>query len=92
MQFDHKNYTNQSLLNVDITQTQIIGSCFCQVAPFTQVFKSDLVCEFINCNLDNVIIPSGCTLTNCCNNNILTIGDFDWIVDEKLQPIKKVGE
>jgi uncharacterized protein YjbI with pentapeptide repeats len=92
MNLDYKDFTNKKFLDVDITQSQISGSCFYQAEPYTKIFKDDLVCDFHNCNMDNVDLPQGCTISGTtCNRQIKWFDDEIWTVDREGNKIEKVN-
>ena len=54
---------------------------------------------FINCNLDNIILPKNSTLINCSNRRIRSFKDVageksedDRVLDEDNKPIRKVND
>ena len=84
MNLDYKDFTNKKFLDVDIPQTQISGSCFYQEEPYSKIFKDDLVCDFHNCNMDNVDLPQGCTISGTtCNRHIKWFDNELWSVDRE---------
>lgn len=68
----------------DFSNTQIIGSSFFQPnAPYTEIFPKEIVnVEFIDCNLDNCILPKGSVLTRSTNLQIKVIDGIDCIVND----------
>ncbi len=93
MDYAHKDFTGQSLIERDDMNGQaIIGSCFSQERPDTIVFPPDLIgVTFIDCNLDNCTIPDGNTVQGGSRRRILVQGDgFDWIVDADNNPVERV--
>jgi uncharacterized protein YjbI with pentapeptide repeats len=89
---DYQDFTNQKFLDIDITQSQISGSCFYQEEPYTKIFKDDLVCNFHNCNMDNVDLPIGCTISGTtCNKQIKWFEDELWTIDKDGNKIEKVS-
>lgn len=67
----------------------IVGACFSQENPDTHVFRESLTgVTFINCNLDNVYIPSGNTVIDCSQRRFkCQVDGYDWIVDENNNPV-----
>lgn len=65
----------------------IIGSCFSQETPDTEVFPSDAKIHFINCNLDNCKIPEGCTVEGGSRRRYKVQNDGnDWEIDAENIP------
>ena len=75
---------------VEFNDTEIIGACFYQDRPYSDVFPKDVKgLVLTKCNLDNVNIPAGATVNGGCNNHILTQSDGEyWIVDRDLKPVR----
>lgn len=87
-EFSGRDFTCQTLLNSNLNGRVIYGSCFSQEIPDTEVFSSGLVATFLNCNLDNVKVPVGCTVQNCSQRRFMAQSDgLDWFVDENNNPI-----
>jgi hypothetical protein len=74
--------------------SEIIGTCFAQHEPFTDVFPKELSkVTFSKCNLDNCIVPEGCTVNGGCHRQIKVQNDLeDWIVDNYLNPIEPLNK
>ena len=74
----------------DMTDIEIRGSCFSQEKPDTRIFPSDMVgVTFINCNLDNCIIPEGNFIIDCSQKKFKVQSDGkDWILDENYKPVE----
>lgn len=93
--YSHKSFTNKTFINENLEDFtgEIYGSCFYQEnKPNSIIFPEGINCKFINCNLDNVLVPENCILENCTNKKIQVQEDgFDWILDENNNPIEKIG-
>lgn len=91
--YSHKDFTGKSLVDIkpeELNDSIIIGSCFYQEnVPDCKVFPDGAKgITFIDCNLDNVLLPPESKLQNSSNRRILMQNDLeDWILDEKLKPI-----
>lgn len=68
----------------------IVCSCFSQQKPDTVIFPEEMTgVTFINCNLDNVLIPPGNTVEGGLHRRYLTLEDgTDWIIDENNNPVE----
>ena len=89
MDYSHADFTGRNLTKHKIEQTEIVGSCFSQENPDTEVFPADLAVTFINCNLDNCVIPKGCTVEGGSNRRCKIMNDRnEWEVDEAGNPIR----
>ena len=91
--YSYKSLKRQSFVDVDAREfnhTDIVGSSFYQNEPYTDVFPSNITgVTFINCNLDNVEIPSGATVNNGTNKHIRTMNDGEyWIVGKDGKPVE----
>jgi hypothetical protein len=82
--YSYKDFTGKGLTKVDPKELagEIYGSCFHQHLPKTEVFPKGIDTVFVNCNLDNCIIPDGAEMKNCTNLMIKNFGDT-----EKLDPL-----
>jgi len=72
--YSFKDYTNQLKNNpgIDLTDangTTIQGTNFHQDAfPFVDMAAMGLTnITFVDCDLDNIIVPESCTMKGCCN-------------------------
>lgn len=95
--YSHKDFTGLSFVDhdlFDLSYLTIKGSCFFQREPDTQVFPENMSgVTFINCNLDNCIIPEGNEVIDCSTLRIMTLEDgLDWIVDENNSPIQPLSQ
>jgi len=85
--YSHGDFTGQDLTSHDVegfNDTEIVGSCFFQPnSPRSNVFPSGITgVTFVKCNLDNCVIPEGCTLEKSTNLHIKAIDGVDCVVDE----------
>ncbi len=94
--YSHKDFTGKLLVSIlaEDLAGQIVGSCFSQERPGTQVFPVSLPgTEFVGCNLDNVSIPAGCLVTDCSTRRFAVQPDgTDWEVDADGVPIRPLGQ
>lgn len=93
--WSRKDYTTLTLLNESILAgTTIYGSCFSKEEPDTQVFPSTMTgVTFINCNLDNVLMPEGNLIKGGLKRKFKVQNDLrDWEIDGSNKPIKLVNE
>lgn len=86
--YSHKDFTGRTLLNENIKDINIFGSCFSQEIPDRHIFPEDMTgVVFYNCNLDNVYIPTGNTTIGCSQKKFKVQNDLmDWILDADLKP------
>ena len=93
--YSFKDFTGQSLIKEDPKEFtgSIKGSCFYHEA-LTEVFPDDIECTFERCNLDNVIVPAGCTISIGCTNKRVEIqNDCEaWILDDDGKPVEPVSK
>lgn len=88
--YSHKDFTNRNLLDrTDLDGQYIRSSCFSQEKPDTQVFPDSMSgVTFVNCNLDNCIIPDGNEVIDCSTTRYEVQNDLnDWEVDEEGNPL-----
>lgn len=92
MSFSHKSFSGRKLRNADFSGVSVIrGSGFSQEQPDTEVFPDGLAVTFINCNLDNVVIPAGCTVIDSSTRRFMAQEDgLDWLVDGNNNPIERL--
>ncbi len=111
--YSHGDFTDQTFTDrpaKEFNDTEIVGSCFYQQAGTdTVVFPADMKgVTFRRCNLDNVLIPSGCTVAeDCCTKRIMaqpltpkatkddgdyTEGAVDWFVDKDNKPTEPMDK
>lgn len=92
--FSSRDYTNLILDDVQhyMNDETIRGACFSQQQPDTKVFPDEMTgVTFVNCNLDNCIIPEGNTLIDCSNRRYQVQNDLnDWEIDENNNPVRLV--
>ena len=90
--YSYKDFTNITFIDKsasDFNNTIIKGSCFYQEnKPDSHIFPEDIKgVIFEKCNLDNVYIPLGNTIIDCCHRKIKIQNDLeDWILDNDLKP------
>lgn len=102
--YSFKDFTHQTFLMTPVEEfndTIIRGSCFYQekledhdndlVAVFPEGMKG---VTFERCNLDNVLIPKGNTVEDCCSNRRIKIQNDleDWVIDSNgkaKEPVNK---
>ena len=87
----HADYTGRTFLASDPAEwsgSTLIGTCFAQEQPGTQVFPagtSDVM--FIDCNLDNVLLPAESVAMGGCRRQFCVQADAeDWLVDDAGEP------
>jgi len=86
------SFKRQSFVNVPVKEfdsSEIIGSSFYQDIPYSKVFPDSIKgVKFINCNLDNCIIPIGAIVIGGTNKHFKVMNDQEyWIVDKNKNPI-----
>jgi len=91
--YSHKDFTQRTLTDTkpeEWNDTEVVNSCFYNEKPRTQVFPDGTKgVKFIRCNLDNVIVPKGCTTEGCSTRLIGVQNDLeDWILDQDLKPVE----
>ncbi len=94
MEYSHKDFTGQHLSHrKDMSNQVIIGSCFSQEVPNSQVFPSNMKgTNFINCNLDNCIIPKGNIISGGVARSFQIQNDLeDWVVSKDGTPLEPVN-
>jgi len=81
-----KTYTHLSAAEFD---GEIIGACFHQDTPYTDVFPAGIRTTFVNTNLDNCNIPPGATVGTGCTNKFFAKQNNQeyYLVDSRLRPI-----
>lgn len=90
--YSHKDFTGRLLLDKNLKDITIFGSCFSQEIPDRHIFPDDITgVTFINCNLDNVYIPDGNMVIGCSQRKFKAQNDLmDWILDVDLKPIEPI--
>ena len=82
----------------DMKDINIYGSVFYQEClegeeVVKDIFPDDATITFYNCNLDNILIPSGCQVIGGSNKKLKIQNDWeDWILDNDLKPIKPMNK
>jgi hypothetical protein len=92
--YSHRDFTGQVLTDRPAKEFEgeIVGSCFSQEAPGTEVFPKDAACTFVDCNLDNVALPPGCTVVRGCARRFRTQTDgHDWEVAADGAPVRPLN-
>lgn len=94
--YSQKSFNNQDLSNESSSdfEGEIIGSNFYQEnKPNSEIFPQGITTTFIRCNLDNVKVPSGCTMIDCTNKKIKVQNDLsDWILDDDGNPTEPMDK
>jgi hypothetical protein len=90
--FTNNNFAEQA---ISFSNKAIYGSCFLQETPDSNIFPEGMTnVTFVNCNLDNVVIPDGCTVINTNGaeaQRFAVQNDLnDWIIDSKNAPVAPV--
>ena len=87
--YSYQNFTFKSFKNTpaeELSNIVIKGSSFHQREPWTGIFPTGVEnLELLNCNVDNVDVPAGVTLTgtSCNRNAIYVAGEGRWTVDRQ---------
>lgn len=92
--YSGKNFHDQDLSDrVDLKGITIFGSNFYSETPDIKIFPDGMKdVKFVNCNLDNVVIPSGNIIQNCSTRRFKVQNDGnDWEVDLNNSPIKPLN-
>lgn len=80
--YSYKDFSDQSFKEVnsnEFNNTEIIGSCFFQKEPNTDIFPIIKGVKFTKCNLDNVLIPSGNIIGEKTSTNRIKLqNDLMW--------------
>lgn len=68
----------------------IICSCFSQQIPDSEKLPPNLMgVTFINCNLDNLVIPPGNLFVDCSTRRFVVQNDLnDWEIDDNDDPVR----
>ena len=95
--YSHKDFTHKILTDTapeEWNDTEVVNSCFYNETPLTKVFPDGIKgVKFIACNLDNIVIPEGCTVEGGTNKLIQVQKDGeDWILDKDLNPVEPVNK
>ena len=89
--YSYKDFHFQDLTKAKFSEFEgeIYGSAFSQREPFTKCFPDKLAkAIFIDCNLNNCIIPEGNEVRGGTHKQIKEQADGEiWIVNELLQPV-----
>lgn len=86
-----KDFTGLKLLKEPLHGI-VKGSCFDQKEPDTRVFHKDSTATFVNCNVNNCLIPPGCTVRGGSTlRHLPQIDGCDWEVDEDDKPVRVFG-
>ena len=104
--YSGRDFTGLSFTSVNVGEfndSEIIGSCFAQEAPYSpqgldgnppdpmvDIFPPSMTgVTFVRCNLDNCNIPTGNTVSGGTNRKIRVQNDLsDWILDNGNKPIE----
>lgn len=97
--YSFQDFTNQHLRTATDLYGIIVGSCFYQVCsvdfkgdPLRHIFPGNMRgVTFIECNLDNVYVPSGNIMHSCFNRRIKRMNDGEyWFLDKNLKPTEPI--
>jgi hypothetical protein len=96
-EYSYKDFTAKDLTKTDPktwNDTEVIGTCFSQYVPKTVVFPVGITgVTFTRCNLDNVVVPAGCTINGGCHRWIKMQKDLeDWVLDDSLNPVEPLNK
>lgn len=94
--YSYKNWAGQTFVHEPkqaFWKSEIVGANFFQFnTPYTSVFPPDAIeIEFIDCNLDNCVLPPGAILTRSTNLHIKSVGGVDCIVNQSLEKEDTLG-
>ncbi len=82
MDYSRQDFTGRNLTEAKDIDGEIVGSCFSQEVPDSDVFPPDAKIRFVNCNLDNCLIPEGCTVEGGSQRRFQVQNDLnDWEID-----------
>lgn len=93
--YSFKDFTGHDLSDrKDMDNLTIEGSCFSHETPDAAVLPTSLKnTTFIDCNLDNVLIPAGATVIRGSTQRFQVQADGeDWVIDGKGTPIEPVNK
>ena len=94
-EYSYKDFTGHSLKHKPMFNGIVImGSCFSQEIPDTEVFPPDLQnVTLIKCNLDNVKVPQSFTVIDCSQKRFQLQNDLrDWEIDSEGNPVQVMGK
>ena len=91
--YSHKDFSHKTFVDTkpeEWNDTEVVNSCFYNETPNTKVFPDGIKdVQFIDCNLDNVVVPETCTIEGGCHRLIQVQNDLeDWILDKDLKPVE----
>ncbi len=89
-EMSQKDFTGKDLKDMDLNGRVIYASCFSQEIPDSEIFPQDMVgVTFLNCNLDNCVIPEGNLVLGGSNRRFEAQTDGnDWEIDENFEPTR----
>lgn len=89
-EYSFKDFTGQKISIPD--GSVVYGSCFSQEIPDNHIFSEDMKgVTFVKCNLDNVFIPEGNTVTHSTQRRFKVQNDLnDWEIDENNEPVRPI--
>ena len=96
--YSRQDFSNMKFTDVaasEFNNTTIVGSNFYQEFFLdVDVFPNSVTgVTFENCNLDNVVIPDGCTLINCSNRRIQIQNDGRlWELGNNNKPVNCITQ
>lgn len=92
--YSRRDFTGRNLTErTDMNGLTIAGSCFSQEIPDSIVFPPGMTgVTFINCNLDNCVIPPGNKVQGGSRRRFKVQNDLnDWEIDENDIPTNVMG-
>jgi len=95
LKYSFKDYTNRNLLDAkDLNGKTIYATVFMQEIPDSRIFPEGMKgVTFVNCNLDNVIVPEGNTVIDGSRKRFKVQNDLrDWLIDENNKPIEPLNK
>lgn len=89
-----RNFAQRILRDAKLDGKTVYASSFMQEKPDTQVFPDNMIgVTFVNCNLDNCVIPPGNTVIGGSRKRWRVQNDLrDWELDANNQPVKVLSE
>lgn len=89
--FSGRDFTGRGFVDVK-NGANVYGSCFSCETPDTPMFKPNLIATFYNCNLDNCLIPLGCTVVGGTQRRYKVQADGeDWLLDQTDKPTTPIN-